>query len=429
MARNYVNLAEIMGQVDNARANEANIKRQQQQMQMEDYAYQRQLKQDQEQEALKGVYSGAIDATSGEPKLNEQKLLQDLMQRGYGDQALKLQDQFKQRDLQAGKLQNETQASNLDLLSKKATYSRDMLAKTAPDGSNYPQIRQHLIETGAAGAEVLPEQYDPNAIGSLIMKADDVIKQNTPKPTEIAFTPSGVSYNKNDPSSIKLGENYGKALEPTKPDYNKPFLPDGSPNKAFQDYEKSKAESKVKLRAVPAAISTAIVSNKQSLSKLDTAIALLEGNDVKSGDNTMLGDKEATGLKGLLPPIILNRIDPKGTDARAQAADIGSLIIHDRSGAAVTASEVPRLMPFIPNATDDNVTIIKKLKRLREMAKLEDDILNNQYNEDAGYKTPNQNNNSDKPPANPLSVIAPDGKTYTFKNKAQADGFRKSIGK
>ena len=139
-------------------------------------------------------------------------------------------------------------------------------------------------------------------------------------------------------------------------------------------------------RQIPASINTAIVNNNQSLSKLDAAIALLEGKDVGTSDSKMLGDKEATGWKGLLPPIALNRIDPKGVDARAAVADIGSLILHDRSGAAVTASESPRLMPFIPSSTDDNATVLKKLKRLREYQATENDLLSSQYSEDAGYK-------------------------------------------
>ena len=52
MARNYVNLAEIMGQIDNARANEANIRRQQKQSEMEDYNYQRTMRQDADTEFL-----------------------------------------------------------------------------------------------------------------------------------------------------------------------------------------------------------------------------------------------------------------------------------------------------------------------------------------------------------------------------------------
>jgi hypothetical protein len=115
------------------------------------------------------------------------------------------------------------------------------------------------------------------------------------------------------------------------------------------------------LKQIPASVNTAILANNQSLNQIDRALTLLGGKDVGS----MKGDKAATGVKGYLPNGLLNRVDPQGVDARAEISDIGSLRIHDRSGAAVTLSEAPRLMPFIPLATDDAATVKKKLTRLK----------------------------------------------------------------
>lgn len=137
-----------------------------------------------------------------------------------------------------------------------------------------------------------------------------------------------------------------------------------------------------KLKDIPASVNTAMIANSQSLATLDRTIALLEGKD-RDGQ---LGDSAATGLKGYLPQQVLNKVDPKGIDARAGVADIGSLKLHDRSGAAVTASESPRLMPFIPTATDSNETALKKLKRLRLEAQNETSALAETYSKDAGYR-------------------------------------------
>lgn len=63
---------------------------------------------------------------------------------------------------------------------------------------------------------------------------------------------------------------------------------------------------------------------------------------------------------------IQNRIDTQGTALRALIADIGSLKIHDRSGAAVTAAEFPRLKPFIPTISDDPETVKTKLLNFRK---------------------------------------------------------------
>ena len=137
-----------------------------------------------------------------------------------------------------------------------------------------------------------------------------------------------------------------------------------------------------KLKDVPPSINTAIIANQTAANQLDRAIALVSGTDLPG----MTGDTEATGLKGYLPNAILNRIDPKGVSARAEIADIGSLKINDRSGAAVTASETPRLMPFIPLATDDKETVLKKLNRLKLEVANETNAMKDIYSKEQGFK-------------------------------------------
>jgi hypothetical protein len=74
----------------------------------------------------------------------------------------------------------------------------------------------------------------------------------------------------------------------------------------------------------------------------------------------------AFGYQNMLPEAITQHLDPGGVTARANVANIGSLKLHDRSGANVTVGEVPRLRPFIPNITYDGAaTIAKKLQGLQ----------------------------------------------------------------
>jgi hypothetical protein len=127
------------------------------------------------------------------------------------------------------------------------------------------------------------------------------------------------------------------------------------------------------LKPIPANINLAILKNNQSIQQIDDTIKLLQQNP------------NATGAKGYLPGFALNRMDPEGVNARAGVADIGSLVLHDRSGAAVTAAEAPRLMPFIPLATDDNLTVIKKLTRMRNIAAQDQMGLTETYGKDQGY--------------------------------------------
>jgi hypothetical protein len=74
----------------------------------------------------------------------------------------------------------------------------------------------------------------------------------------------------------------------------------------------------------------------------------------------------ALGLKNVLPDVMRQRTDPGGVAARAAVANIGSLKLHDRSGAAVTAAEFPRLVPFIPNMKDSPAAAVVKLKKMKQ---------------------------------------------------------------
>ena len=111
------------------------------------------------------------------------------------------------------------------------------------------------------------------------------------------------------------------------------------------------------LDRLPAAQITAYVGNQKAVGDIDQAIKLVEANP------------NAVGYKGYLPDVAISRM---GTDAekatRAAIANIGSLKMHDRSGATVTVGEEPRLLPFIPKINDDKDTVIRKMKNLRREA-------------------------------------------------------------
>ena len=137
------------------------------------------------------------------------------------------------------------------------------------------------------------------------------------------------------------------------------------------------------LKPVPVHAQKAITGAAASIGQLSDAIDLLKGLEV-SGQK---GSKSATGFKAYAPDIALNRLDPAGTVTRAAIADIGSMIMHDRSGAAVTVSESPRLKPFIPLITDDAATALKKLERLRKIQLDDSEALTGTYNPEQGYKS------------------------------------------
>lgn len=84
--------------------------------------------------------------------------------------------------------------------------------------------------------------------------------------------------------------------------------------------------------------------------------------------NEIAKHPKALGIKNLLPGAerIRQETDPGGVAARAAVANIGSLKLHDRSGAAVTISEFPRLRPFIPVATDSDKAATVKLQKMKQ---------------------------------------------------------------
>jgi hypothetical protein len=133
------------------------------------------------------------------------------------------------------------------------------------------------------------------------------------------------------------------------------------------------ADKEEKLKPIPPNINTAIGTNDMSIKRIQEALDLLKKYP------------DAIGLKNLLPGQALDRADPKGVAVRSAIGDIGSLVIHDRSGAAVSASEMQRL-GFIPTPTDRADNAKTKLEAMLRWAKAGQQGLSETYSEDQGYK-------------------------------------------
>lgn len=166
------------------------------------------------------------------------------------------------------------------------------------------------------------------------------------------------------------------------------------------------------LKAIPPNVNNAIIENNTALSKLDQAMEAVKGNPKAFGAQNYI-----------IPDAIQQRLDPTGVAARAIVADIGSLKIHDRSGAAVSAMEFPRLKPFIPQASDSPEVVITKLQNFkREAAQIQADLTAT-YSREQGYKPSPVL--SDRPPAQPAATAAPtvqDTRTLNGKNYVKING-------
>lgn len=126
-------------------------------------------------------------------------------------------------------------------------------------------------------------------------------------------------------------------------------------------------------KRVPAPVQSGYADNRKAIGQIDTAITAIKSN------------RGAFGLKNNLGDEFNQRIDPNGVGPRAAVANIGSLLIHDRSGAAVTASEQPRLQPFVPRVTDTPEAAIKKLQLLKEQYVAANAEIDTVFGEEAGY--------------------------------------------
>lgn len=134
----------------------------------------------------------------------------------------------------------------------------------------------------------------------------------------------------------------------------------GGPADAAQVSRLTEAKRRADEKAIPQTVTKGIQENVNNLKQIDRALAALEKNPGSVGG---VGSMIASVVPGA--GNLQNRIDTEGVDLRALIGNIGSLVIHERSGAAVTASEFPRLRPFIPDISDSPETVKKKLNSFK----------------------------------------------------------------
>lgn len=98
---------------------------------------------------------------------------------------------------------------------------------------------------------------------------------------------------------------------------------------------------------------TAMSANAAIIGDIDDALTKLDANP------------DAVGMRGMVPDIALQRIDPQGVEARAALANVASAITLMRSGGAVSNSEFERIAPFLPQDTDTPEKIRSNLANLK----------------------------------------------------------------
>lgn len=154
-------------------------------------------------------------------------------------------------------------------------------------------------------------------------------------------------------------------------------------------------------KPIPVKIQDGYISNRTSLRQIQEAIAAIRANP------------GALGLKNYMPEAWTQRGDPGGVKTRAPVANIGSLIIHDRSGAAVTAAETPRLKPFVPQVTDTPEAAIDKLEALAREIENRNAEIEVTYGPDSDY-TPLRTERAPAARAGPPPRTAPNRQAIEY---------------
>lgn len=218
-------------------------------------------------------------------------------------------------------------------------------------GQKDPKIREH-----PAYASAWRKLYTPHEV---VNQETGVKTLVTPAPPPEGFIGPGrqsqppVVQPQPQPPQMSDSGNFGMSLPPSLPS-----TPQTQPgNAAPGGGSVVQNQGGFTGRQPPETAVAGMVNNMNAVRKIDSAFAALSSNPDAIGL-----DK---GAMNMVSPALLDRWDPGGVTARALVSDIGSLKIHDRSGAAVTASETPRLRPFIPSVTDSREIAAKKLTNFR----------------------------------------------------------------
>ena len=157
--------------------------------------------------------------------------------------------------------------------------------------------------------------------------------------------------------------------------------PDASGNPTLVPLTGGPADKSQILKPVPAQVATGFVENQNAINKIDNAI-----NVITSTPDSSFGLRNVTG------DTVMQRLDPKGVSARAAISGIAGQKYHDISGAAVSVGEAKRLTPYIPSATDTKENILQKLYNMKAEYSNTNELMQNQFSEQQGYKPLQQQN-------------------------------------
>jgi hypothetical protein len=442
MAFNTLNLAEIYGASDRA-----NALRNQQEYQQ--YQIQRQMRDDQRQDAVRGAYKVNPDGTLDRQVTYSNLYAVDPMS------ALELQGTLSKQDADAAKAGLDRTKEELEIASKRAQVGRDMIASATPQ--NWPLIVAEGQKMGMQWAQNAPAEYNPDWVRSSVTTADKFISQNTPdiKEIDLGGVKQFVDVNPITNPAIK-GTKYDKtATIGEKESARHNLVSEGLTRtgqgitirgqnmvdaRAREANATGKAPSGFRwkedgtLEAIPGGPGDKKANPTEGQGKAALystraaeADAILNelGNDYSrigvSANNSFASEIPGVGMA-------INALSSDNTQKADQAQrNFINAILRQESGAAISAGEFDNARKqYFPQPGDSDAKVKQKAENRRTAIEGLDTM--------AGPlgKSANRQNiiprNEPMPNNNSLTVTAPNGKTYTFKSKVEANQFKKQAG-
>jgi hypothetical protein len=422
MARQYLNLAQIYGAADQARANEQAIKnnelqtqRFQRQMQLEDAELAR-------QEGIRNAYRGAYEVDeTGAPKLNRKKAIGAL----YGVDALeaaKAEEGFAKSDAEAAKMERENKKAELADKVERIKAAKDIVATTY-DQNSYNQAKQMLSQI--APDLPMPEQWTPEWKENTVMTGEGFLKKAE------AELNRGVTMRGQDITMRGQDMTDKRARE------------EGAANRGVQysaqnltkqrlDFDRSGGVAAVNAKNGTTTpknekLTEGMRNNAMYAQRMTAAEKLLEGTaEQKPGMlETIAGSTPLVGSE-----LGANQFRSADRQKAVQAQrDWVRAKLRKESGAAIGVDEMNQeISTYFPQIGDSPEVIAQK-KIAREQAT--QGLIQSSgsaYSPPAERQAPIMSKADAKMPASSIAVTAPNGKTYTFKSQAAANQFKRQAG-
>lgn len=416
MARQYLDLAQVYGAVDQSRANQAQLENNRLQQQRLQRQMEQEQRAQQEQEAIRGVYRGAIETDeTGAPRLNEKRLLADL----YGvapEQALRAQEGFAKRDIEAQKLKSETAKAELAQKVETSKYLRDRLA-TVRDQAGYEQVMSEAQQMGAGFVQSAPKQFNPDWVNGNLYNADDFIKKAENELNR------GVTLRGQDLSSTtaRRGQDISALTARRGQDIT---ASNAAQRLAFDRAGGVAAVNAASgVTAKPEKFTEGMRNNAMYAQRMTAAEKLMADTYEQKPSVT----EKAVGILGETAANATR--SPDRQKALQAQRDWVRAKLRKESGAAIGVDEMNQEINTYFPQIGDSTDVIEQKKIAREQAT--QGLIQSAggaYSPPMEPAKPIMSRDQAQMPSSSLSVTAPNGKVYNFKSQAQANEFKRQAG-